>query len=227
MHRAAPPFPWHRDPRIDTPAEGDISRHPRVRAVAIPHGICARRPVSRVLSTLAMSDRWPFVWDARCRAPRATYPGGGAETRLPAIRGSRPAAPIRSCSRWGLPCHPRRRGRGALLPHPFTLARRAKTGRAVCFLWHFPWGRPRRVLPGTVSPWSPDFPPPAGFPHGGRRPSGRLTHPIYRKSGGNAQSATESRPASRPAVSPSATPSMRDGRKCRWKALTAPSSSAR
>ena len=31
--------------------------------------------------------------------------------------------------------------------------------QAVCFLWHFPWGRPRRVLPGTVSPWSPDFPP--------------------------------------------------------------------
>ena len=33
-----------------------------------------------------------------------------------------PAAPIRSCSRWGLPCRPRRRGRGALLPHRFTLA---------------------------------------------------------------------------------------------------------
>ncbi len=34
-----------------------------------------------------------------------------------------PAAPIRSCSRWGLPCRPRCRGRGALLPHRFTLAR--------------------------------------------------------------------------------------------------------
>ncbi len=32
--------------------------------------------------------------------------------------------------------------------------------RAVCFLWHFPWGRPRRTLSGTVFPWSPDFPPP-------------------------------------------------------------------
>ena len=30
---------------------------------------------------------------------------------------------------------------------------------AVCSLWHFPWGRPRRALPGTVFPWSPDFPP--------------------------------------------------------------------
>lgn len=32
-------------------------------------------------------------------------------------------------------------------------------GAAVSFLWHFPWGRPRRELPGTVHPWSPDFPP--------------------------------------------------------------------
>ena len=30
---------------------------------------------------------------------------------------------------------------------------------AVCSLWHCPWGRPRRTLSGTVSPWSPDFPP--------------------------------------------------------------------
>ncbi len=75
-----------------------------------------------------------------------------------------PAAPIRSCSRWGLPCRPRYRGRGALLPHRFTLAccERSISGRpepAVCFLWHFPWGRPRRRLAGTVFPWSPDFPP--------------------------------------------------------------------
>src|SRR5579871_5005594 len=31
--------------------------------------------------------------------------------------------------------------------------------RAVCFLWRFPWGRPRRTLSGAVSVWSPDFPP--------------------------------------------------------------------
>ena len=36
---------------------------------------------------------------------------------------------------------------------------RAGSPRAVCFLWHFPWGRPRRTLSGTVLPWSPDFPP--------------------------------------------------------------------
>jgi hypothetical protein len=39
----------------------------------------------------------------------------------------------------------------------------AALARAVCFLWHFPWGRPRRPLTGTVFPWSPDFPlPPCG-----------------------------------------------------------------
>jgi len=46
------------------------------------------------------------------------------------------AAPIRSCSRWGLPCRPRCRGRGALLPHPFTLTDGEPS--AVCFLWHCP-----------------------------------------------------------------------------------------
>ena len=52
---------------------------------------------------------------------------------------------------------------------PLPAARR----RAVCFLWHFPWGRPRRALPGTVFPWSPDFPPAPRR----RRPSGCLTTP--------------------------------------------------
>ena len=41
---------------------------------------------------------------------------------------------------------------------PLPPARLARAGSAVCFLWHFPWGRPRRALPGTVPPWSPDFP---------------------------------------------------------------------
>ena len=40
------------------------------------------------------------------------------------------------------------------------------------FLWHCPWGRPRRALPGTVFPWSPDFPPPRPFePRGSGHPA--------------------------------------------------------
>jgi len=76
-------------------------------------------------------------------------------------RSGMPAAPTWSCSRWGFPCRRRCRRRGALLPHRFTLAARPvfRDGPAVYFLWHFPWGRPRRALPGTVPPWSPDFPP--------------------------------------------------------------------
>ena len=91
-----------------------------------------------------------------------------------ARRQCRPAVPIRSCSRRGLPCRPRCRGRGALLPHPFTLARAGPRAgaSAVCVLWHLPWGCPRRALPGTVFPWSPDFPPPEPKPR--RQPSGRL-----------------------------------------------------
>jgi hypothetical protein len=37
-------------------------------------------------------------------------------------RGCPRVVPIRSCSRWGLPCRLRCRRRGALLPHRFTLA---------------------------------------------------------------------------------------------------------
>jgi hypothetical protein len=46
----------------------------------------------------------------------------------------------------------------------------------VYFLWHFPWGRPRRTLSGTVFPWSPDFPlhDPQGEPGDKQQPSGRL-----------------------------------------------------
>ena len=51
----------------------------------------------------------------------------------------------------------------------------AALARAVCFLWHFPWGRPRRPLAGTVFPWSPDFPlTPQVKPGRDQRPSGRL-----------------------------------------------------
>jgi len=66
-----------------------------------------------------------------------------------------PPVPIRSCSRWGLPCHLRCRRRGALLPHHFTLTAQCA---AVCFLWHFPEAHACRPLAGTARPWSPDFP---------------------------------------------------------------------
>ena len=48
-------------------------------------------------------------------------------TWVPLFR-THPAAPIWSCSRWGLPCRRRCRRRGALLPHPFTLTPASRGG---------------------------------------------------------------------------------------------------
>ena len=56
--------------------------------------------------------------------------------------------------------------------HPCHPPGRTREGPAVYFLWHFPWGRPRRALPGTVPPWSPDFPLPAHRRRAAIRPSG-------------------------------------------------------
>jgi len=155
----------------------------------------ASRPVSRVLYGLGAfsgAATWrPFIWDAHCCAPRATYPGGGPETAprvaslcrpysvllpvwfavplpLPAARWAltppfHPYPPSPFGLRWASPAHLC----GACPPQP--KGRR----RAVCFLWHCHWGRPRRMLSGTVSPWSPDFP--QAQPFGSRacgRPAG-------------------------------------------------------
>src|SRR4051812_30118859 len=56
-----------------------------------------------------------------------------------------------------------------------------RTGLAVCSLWHFPWGRPRRPLTGTVSPWSPDFPHPQpfGFAGAAARPAGKAYKGVH------------------------------------------------
>jgi len=67
------------------------------------------------------------------------------------------ATPIRSCSQRGLPYRPCYHETRCALTTPF----HPYPGHAgaVCFLWHCPWGYPRRTLSGAVSPWSPDFPP--------------------------------------------------------------------
>ena len=106
----------------------------------------------------------------------------------------RRAAPIRFCSRWGLPCHLCHQRRGALLPHPFTLAAAGEPASAVCFLWHFPWGCPRRPLAATVDPWSPDFPPPQHCLRSVRqRPSSRLISPAIRGAHGPPSSSSRCR----------------------------------
>lgn len=89
----------------------------------------ASRPVSRVLDgrKIALPARRPFLLDAHCCAPRATNPDDRARKRPLSARADS-IVPIRFCSRWGLPCRPRCRVRGALLPHLFTLTARGGRG---------------------------------------------------------------------------------------------------
>ena len=136
----------------------DFMSQPRGRSGLGRDGI--RRPVSRVLCRPPKRTRRSFLWTAHCWTVLATYPDASGQRRpCPDGRG----VPIRSCSRRGLPCRPGRPVRGGLLPHPFTLALPSQRGRsrAVCFLWRYPWGHPRRALPAALSPWSPDFPRPS------------------------------------------------------------------
>ena len=129
------------------------------RGTRIRDGIC--QPACKPGSVWRVAPpRRPFLWGADRSVPRATNPGGGEDRAGARVAPRTRAAPIRSCSRWGLPCRLRCRTRGALLPHRFTLAFAGCPARAVSSLWHFPWGRPRRPLAATVDPWSPDFPPP-------------------------------------------------------------------
>ncbi len=84
------------------------------------------------------------------RPPLCGLAPGGVYPAAPVARGA-----VRSCR--------------TVSPLPAAGVSRA---RAVCFLWHCPWGRPRRPLAGTVFPWSPDFPPPRLPAAAAVRPSG-------------------------------------------------------
>ncbi len=117
----------------------------------------ARRPVSRVLS-LPCGDGRPFLCDARHRAPDATNPGGEAGMPLGVVL-PRPGRPYSVLLPVGFTLPLLLPGARCALTAPFHPSPRPKR-REVCFLWHCPWGRPRRPLAGTVFPWSPDFPPP-------------------------------------------------------------------
>jgi hypothetical protein len=72
-------------------------------------------------------------------APDGVYPAQPVASL--AVRSYRTFSPLPACTPWG--------------------------EQAVCFLRHFPWGRPRRALPGILILWSPDFPLPPDFSVGG------------------------------------------------------------
>jgi len=88
----------------------------------------ASRPVSRVLSGgLPLRDGHSSGTRVAARLVQptrvASLETGLARLELALVR---PATPIWFCSRWGLPCRSCCQSRGALLPHPFTLARQLR-----------------------------------------------------------------------------------------------------
>ncbi len=83
----------------------------------------ASRPVSRVLYGRGSSPRRDGHSSGTPVAGRLEQPTRATEPTDKAPRTNPRVAPIRFCSRRGLPCRRRCRLRGALLPHPFTLTR--------------------------------------------------------------------------------------------------------
>jgi len=112
----------------------------------------------------------PFIWDGTCAPPRATYPDDWPGNRLARVAPRR-VIPIRSCSRWGLPCRPCRQVRGGLLPHPFTLTPR--TGR-FAFCGTFPEVTLAGHYPAPCFRGARTFLTPPPFGIGGARLPGRL-----------------------------------------------------
>ncbi len=129
----------------------------------------------------------------------------------------RRAAPIRFCSRWGLPCRCCYQQRGALLPHPFALTTPRREWSAFCCT--VPKAKIALRLAGCY---------PAPILAGART---FLSIPVtrYRATIQPPDYVTISEPSpyvskschSKARHSPSITPSIFSGRKRRWKAITA------
>ncbi len=138
-----------------------------------------RAGFSRAPASCGGARRWVPVGDLRRSGRRepADKPGSVGDSHSSRARvaarlqrptreqcGPHHGSPIWPCSGWGLPCHRCYHRRGALLPHLFTLTRpltpvqpRSRyqgttgvSGRAVYFLWHFPWTHVPQALPGTL-----------------------------------------------------------------------------
>src|SRR5262245_7954135 len=94
--------------------------------------------------------------------------------------GNRPAAeaataPIRYCSRWGLPCRSCCQSRGGLLPHRFTLTRPYSTRTGGLFSVALSLGSPPPGVTRHRASMEPGLSSPAAFRPLPERPSGQLT----------------------------------------------------
>src|SRR4029079_2719642 len=117
--------------------------------------------VSRVLSPRRRSaGQRSFLWDRRCRRPRATYPEAApnplARTRR---RDGRPAfrSPIWSCSAWGLPCLAPSPAERCALTAPFHPYPPRREGGLLSVALSV--ASPRLAVSEHAARWSSDFPP--------------------------------------------------------------------
>ena len=106
---------------LDGPPTGTIGRSRRhTRSGGSGNEKC--QPACKPGSVSGMTAGRPFLWDDPCGPPLATYPNDRpGEGWRPVLRRTDRVVPIRSCSRWGLPCRRCCQRRGGLLPHRFTL----------------------------------------------------------------------------------------------------------
>ncbi|EMD82922.1 hypothetical protein C725_1520 [Pacificimonas flava] len=133
---------------------------PSLSAAGRRHAACAagrevRGPVSRVLSARTLRRTgWTIIpLGPHLRAAASNLPGRSRPdlAHAPPLFGLAPGGVYHAACIAAVAVRSYR----TLSPLPLP----PEAARAVSFLWHFPWGRPRRALPGTVDPWSPDFPP--------------------------------------------------------------------
>ena len=131
-----------------------------VSRVLVPAEVALRQDGTHSSSTRVTTgierSSWWFGRAARSpargrSAPRFDLaPGGVCRARdvtIPAVRSYRTVSPLP-------PSFEGRGGRPEGVPH----ARSPKRARAVCSLWHFPWGYPHWPLASTLALRSPDFP---------------------------------------------------------------------
>ena len=121
------------------------------------------RPISRVLSRTAIH--------LGCASPHTSSGLPGSECGPHSVAKARDALPYLALLRVGFTLPPRLPGARCALTapfHPYPATRPAAlppkigglrrslayrggaSGRAVCFLWHFPWTRVPQALPGTL-----------------------------------------------------------------------------
>ena len=188
---------------------------------ALPGGIRGRhaRTACKPDSVRAPKRPWMTI--------HLTHPSPGRSSRQP---GS-PAGDADAGSLFGVApggaCHAVPVARSAVGPYP-TVSPLPARMRAVCSLWRCPSALAGRALPGTVSPWSPDFPRPrrAAVIQPSAPDAARPARAPGQAAPAPAQGQSSATRAASPASTASAGPASASGRKRSRKALRRSASGA-